>query len=43
MEVFADAYKNNLLGFEAITFNQRTEHYFNRVYAEIGLRLVARI
>ncbi len=43
MEVFADAYKNNLLGFEAITFNQRTEHYFNKVYAEIGLRLVARI
>ena len=43
MEVFADAYKNNLLGFEAITFNQRTEHYFNKAYAEIGLRLVARI
>jgi hypothetical protein len=34
--LFGDLYKNNLIGFEPITFNQRTEHYFNKAYGELG-------
>ena len=36
---YGDIYKNNLIGFEPITFNQRTEHYFNKTYGELGLLL----
>ena len=35
--LFGDLYKNNLIGFEPITFNQRTEHYFNEGYGELGV------
>lgn len=34
--LFGDLYKNNLIGFEPITFNQRTEHYFKKEYGELG-------
>ena len=34
---YGDIYKNNLIGFEPITFNQRTEHYFDKTYGELGL------
>lgn len=33
---YGDLYKNNLIGFEPITFNQRTEDYFDKAYGEIG-------
>tara|TARA_B100000902_G_C27307551_1_gene916418 strand:- start:2043 stop:3035 length:993 start_codon:yes stop_codon:yes gene_type:complete len=36
---YGDLYKNNLIGFEPITFNQRTEHYFEKTYGELGLIL----
>ena len=36
---FGDYYQNNLLGFENIAFNQRTESYFDRPYGELGLRI----
>jgi hypothetical protein len=36
--LYGDAYVNNLIGFEPITFNQRTEHYFNKPYGELGLK-----
>jgi len=36
---YGDIYKNNLIGFEPITFNQRTEHYFDKTYGELGLIL----
>jgi hypothetical protein len=36
---YGDIYKNNLIGFEPITFNQRTEHYFDKAYGELGLLL----
>ena len=36
---YGDVYKNNLIGFEPITFNQRTEHYFDKTYGELGLLL----
>ena len=36
---YGDAYLNNLIGFEPITFNQRTEHYFDKPYGELGLKL----
>ena len=36
---YGDAYLHNLIGFEPITFNQRTEHYFDQKYGELGLRL----
>jgi len=32
--------KNNLIGFEHITFNQRTEHYFDRTYGNLGAKVV---
>ena len=35
---YGDAYLNNLIGFEPITFNQRTEHYFDKPYGELGLK-----
>jgi len=38
--VYGDAYLNNLIGFEPITFNQRTEHYFDEPYGELGLKLL---
>lgn len=37
--LFGDYYQNNLLGFENIAFNQRTESYFDRPYGELGLRI----
>ena len=37
-ELFGNIYKNNLIGFEHITFNQRTEHYFDKPYGELGLK-----
>ena len=36
--LYGDAYLNNLIGFEPITFNQRTEHYFDKPYGELGLK-----
>ena len=36
---FGDYYHNNLIGFENIAFNQRTESYFDRPYGELGLRI----
>jgi len=36
--IYGDAYLNNLIGFEPITFNQRTEHYFDKPYGELGLK-----
>jgi len=35
---YGDAYLNNLIGFEPITFNQRTEHYFDKPYGELGVK-----
>lgn len=35
---YGEAYLNNLIGFEPITFNQRTEHYFDKPYGELGLK-----
>ena len=38
--LYGDAYVNNLIGYEPITFNQRTEHYFNKPYGELGLKFL---
>ena len=38
--LYGDAYVNNLIGFEPITFNQRTEHYFDKPYGELGLKFL---
>tara|TARA_B100001094_G_C18080997_1_gene745176 strand:+ start:120 stop:1184 length:1065 start_codon:yes stop_codon:yes gene_type:complete len=40
MLVFGDYYHNNLIGFEPITFNKRTEHYFDQPYGELGINIV---
>lgn len=32
-------YKNNLVGFEDITFNQRSEHHFNKEFGLINIKL----
>ena len=37
--IYGDAYLNNLIGFEPITFNQRTEHYFDQPYGELGISI----
>ena len=39
ISLFGDYYHKNLLGFEHITFTQRTEKYFEDPYGEIGLKL----
>ena len=39
IEIFSNLYLHNLIGFEPITFNQRTEHYFNKKYGELGVAL----
>ena len=39
LTLYGDIYKNNLIGFEPITFNQRTEHYFDKTYGELGIIL----
>ena len=38
VEVYGNYYHHNLIGFEPITFNQRTEHYFDRPYGNVGVR-----
>ena len=40
---YGDAYINNLIGFEPITFNQRTEHYFDEPYGELGISFMLRL
>lgn len=37
--IYGDSYLKNLIGFEPITFNQRTEHYFDKPYGELGLKI----
>lgn len=37
--IFGDYYHNNLIGFEPISFNKRTEHYFDKGYGELGLSI----
>jgi hypothetical protein len=37
---YGDIYLHNLIGFEPIAFNQRTEHYFDQPYGELGLKLM---
>lgn len=37
LKVYGDYYKNNLIGFQPITFNQRTEHFFDDSYGELGI------
>tara|TARA_Y100001935_G_scaffold126905_1_gene105245 strand:- start:658 stop:1572 length:915 start_codon:yes stop_codon:yes gene_type:complete len=37
--LFGDYYHKNLLGFENIAFNQRTESYFDRPYGDLGLSI----
>ena len=39
MLIFGDYYHNNLIGFEPITFNARTEHYFDQPYGELGVNI----
>ena len=39
IEFYGDVYKNNLIGFQPITFNQRTEHQFDKKYGEIGISI----
>ena len=39
MLIFGDYYQNNLIGFEPITFNRRTEHFFEQAYGELGMNI----
>ena len=42
-ELYTNYYHHNLIGFEPITFNQRTEHRFDEPYGNFGLRFEWRI
>ena len=39
IEVYGNYYHHNLIGFEPITFNQRTEHRFDEPYGNLGSRV----
>ena len=39
-EIYGNYYHHNLIGFEPITFNQRTELYVKRSYGNIGIKIV---
>ena len=39
VELYGNYYHHNLIGFEPVTFNQRTEHYFDRPYGNVGVKL----
>ena len=39
VELFGNYYHHNLIGFEPITFNQRTEHRFDEPYGNVGARV----
>ena len=39
IEVYGNYYHHNLIGFEPITFNQRTEHRFDEPYGNLGCRV----
>ena len=39
LDIFGIIYKNNLIGFENISFNQRTEHHFDKNFGELGITL----
>ena len=38
ISLFGTIYKNNLIGFEDISFNQRSEHHFDKSYGSLNLR-----
>jgi hypothetical protein len=42
VEFYGNYYHHNLIGFEPITFNQRTEHYFDRPYGNVGVKMEVR-
>ena len=42
IELYGNYYHHNLIGFEPITFNQRTEHYFDRPYGNVGIKMEIR-
>ena len=42
IEFYGDIYQHNLIGFQPITFNQRTEHQFDRKYGELGMNIAYR-
>ena len=42
VELYSNYYHHNLIGFEPITFNQRTEHYFDRPYGNVGVKMETR-
>jgi hypothetical protein len=42
VELYSNYYHHNLIGFEPITFNQRTEHYFDRPYGNVGIKMEIR-
>lgn len=37
--IYGTIYKNNIIGYEDISFNQRSEHHFNNKFGNIGLSL----
>jgi hypothetical protein len=39
LSLFGTLYKNNLFGYEDISFNQRSEHHFNKVFGSLNIKL----
>ena len=42
IELYGNYYHHNLIGFEPVMFNQRTEHYFDRPYGNVGIKMEVR-
>jgi hypothetical protein len=42
IELYGNYYHHNLIGFEPITFNQRTEHHFDQPYGNLGVKMEIR-
>ena len=39
LSIYGILYKNNILGYEDIAFNQRSEHHFGKKFGNLGLKL----
>ena len=39
LSIYGILYKNNILGYEDIAFNQRSEHHFDKKFGNLGLKL----
>jgi len=39
IDIYGNIYKNNIIGYEDISFNQRSEHHFNSKFGNLGFSI----